>query len=293
MKDLLTITELSSSKIIEIFKLANLKEQLFVKYHDAFRQKILATLFFQPSTRTQLSSQSAFIKLGGQCIGFSDIEDSRSGSTYHESMKDLGHILESYCDLVVMRCNDSQQIYDLSNTCHVPIISAGHGNVEHPTQALIDLYTLWSLYKRIDNINIVIVGTIPSRSMNSLILGLSKFSNNNVFLIGNNEKKVFNNNVNYFTNISSFLRNYTTLNKIDAIYLTEIKDCMNCEEYIFTQNQLDLFENAKILSPLPRTNILPQTIDKCSHAYYFKEAQNGIYVRGALYLTMLKTDLTK
>lgn len=294
MKNLLTIDELSSNEIIEIFKLADLKEQLFVKYKDVFQQKILATLFFQPSTRTQLSSQAAFIKLGGQCIGFSNIEDSRSGSTYYESMEDLGSIIESYCDLVVMRCSNSKQLYDLSRTCHVPVISAGHGDDEHPTQALIDLYTLWSLYKKIENLNIVIVGTTPSRSMNSLILGLSKFKNNKIFLIGNNEKTISNNSlITYFTNVSSFFNNYLQLNKIDAIYLTEIKNCPCPQEYIFTNKQLELFDHAKILSPLPRTNILPKTIDTCSHAYYFKEAKNGIYIRAALYIKILRPTLIK
>ena len=154
MKHLLAINDLSSDQIIDIFKLAQLKGQLFNKYHNIFQEKILATLFFQPSTRTQLSSQSAFIKLGGQCIGFSDIEDSRSGSTYYESMEDLGKIIQSYCDLLVMRCNDAEQIQKLSQNCNIPVISAGHGNIEHPTQALIDMYTLWSINNRIHNLNI-------------------------------------------------------------------------------------------------------------------------------------------
>lgn len=289
MKNLLTINELTPNEILQLFKLADLRDQLFVKYHNVFQQKILATLFFQPSTRTQLSSQSAFIRLGGQCIGFSNIEDSRSGCTYNESMKDLGAVIESYCDLVVMRCSDSNQIYELASSCNVPIISGGHGDEEHPTQALIDLYTLWTIYQKLENLNIVIVGTIPSRSMNSLILGLAKFSNNKIFLIGNNDKSISSNNqISYFTNIDSFLEQDIEFDKINAIYLTEIKNCMNPREYIFSNEQISLFKNAKILSPLPRTNILPKIIDRCSNAYYFKEAKNGIYVRAALYLSILK-----
>lgn len=96
-----------------------------------------------------MSSQAAFIKLGGQYIGFSDIETSRSGSTYKENMKDLGKIIKSYCDLVVMRCSKPEQIYELSSVCDIPIISAGHGDIEHPTQALVDLYTLWTINKKL------------------------------------------------------------------------------------------------------------------------------------------------
>ena len=291
MNNLLSINDLSQKEIIQIFKLADLGNNLFIKYQGALKNKILATLFFQPSTRTQLSSQSAFIKLGGQCIGFSNIEDSRSGSTYHESMYDLGNLLNSYCDLVVMRCCDEQQIYDLATSCSVPIISAGHGDIEHPTQALVDLYTLWSLYKTIDNLNIIIIGTIPSRSMNSLIEGLNKFNNNKIFLIGNNEKNSFKSNVSIYSDISSFIKDYKDYNKINAIYLTEIKQCSNYKDYIISKEQIELFQNAKILSPLPRTNILPRYFDFFSHSYYFREAQNAIYIRAALYLQILQSNL--
>lgn len=294
MKNLLSLTDLSALEIIELFQLASLKKELFTKYQNILEGKILATLFFQPSTRTQLSSQSAFIRLGGQCIGFSNIEDSRSGSTYNESMEDLGNIIESYCDLILMRCSEPQQLYALANTCHIPVISAGHGDVEHPTQALIDLYTLWSVDNKIENLNIVIVGTIPSRSMNSLIIGLSKFKNNNIFIIGNNNGLLtHNDNIFHYANITSFLNKDIDPSKIDAIYLTEIKNCANPKDYIFTNKQLELFKNAKILSPLPRTNILPKNIDRCSHAYYFQEAQNGVYIRAALYIAMLNPSLIK
>lgn len=282
------MNDLSAYEILNIFKLASNEKQLFRDYQNTFQNKILATLFFQPSTRTQLSSQAAFIRLGGRCIGFSNIEDSRSGSSYYESMEDLGSVIGSYCDLVVMRCKDEDQIYDLVRTCHVPIISAGHGDIEHPTQALIDMYTLWSIYKRVDNLTIVIVGTIPSRSMNSLIYGLSKFKKNKIILIGNNTQ-VFPSDicVEYYPNISSFFNHFTKFDRINAIYLTEIKDCENIENYTFTLEQLSYLSKAKILSPLPRTNILPHSIDQCSNAFYFKEAQNGVYIRAALYLELL------
>lgn len=289
-KAIISIKDLTKLELFKIFELADRRTELFHEYCNSLNHKIVGTLFFQPSTRTQLSLQSAFMKLGGQQIGFSNIEDSRSGNTYHENMEDLGRVLNTYCDVAVMRHYDENAIYELATVTDIPLISAGNGNDEHPTQAAIDLYTIKRETGHLDNIHILFIGTIPSRSMNSLILGLNMWENVTVHIIGNNTnilpawKKY---NVHLYHSINDFIKTCQDLKQIEIIYITEIKNSTSNYNYVFTEKDFALFPNAKILCPLPRTKELPKYFDYNQNSIYFNQANNGIFVRAALYLLLM------
>ena len=155
-KNLISILDITKTQMEEIFSVAKAKDKLFEKNYNALSGKILASLFLQPSTRTQLSFQSAFLKLNGKTIGFSDINHSRSGPPYYEPLDDMGIIVSNYCDIIVMRTIDATYMDEFLKGTSVPVISAGSGNIEHPTQALTDLFTLTdTLGPDLSGINII------------------------------------------------------------------------------------------------------------------------------------------
>ena len=287
-KDIISIEDFSRVEIEHILETADLREDIFSKYASAFNGKIVATFFFQPSSRTKLSFQSSFIRLGGQYIGFSDIEESRSGSSYKEKMSDLSKILDAYCDVAVLRHFDQYAIQKLAQDTLVPIISAGNGDDEHPTQALTDLYTIRHEFGCLDNKNVLIIGTIPSRSMNSLILALSMWNNNSIHIVGNNNcipPKLMDKNIKLYSSIKEYADKSHLETDTHIIYVTEIKPSYEKKyEYILHHEDLNMFPNAIVLCPLPRTAELPFLIDSHHAARYFYQAKNGVFVRAALYL---------
>lgn len=281
----------------ELFSVAQSKDRMFEKFSNALSGKILASLFLQPSTRTQLSFQSAFLKLGGKTIGFSDINHSRSGPPYYEPLDDMGRIVSNYCDIVVMRTINAVYTDDFINGATIPVISAGSGNIEHPTQALTDLFTLTDfLGSNLSGINILIIGTPRQRTINSLLLGLSNWENihvhilcqDGVLLMESITKKFINEiDVSYYPSLANFL-DCTVSHEINVIYMDKIfNETYFYNEFVITQEQLynHFASDTIVLHPLPRTKELPKYFDEYPGSRYFLQANNGLYVRGALFLS--------
>ena len=281
----------------ELFSVAQNKDRMFEKFSNALSGKILASLFLQPSTRTQLSFQSAFLKLGGKTIGFSDINHSRSGPPYYEPLDDMGRIVSNYCDIVVMRTINAVYTDDFVNGATIPVISAGSGNIEHPTQALTDLFTLTDfLGSNLSGINILIIGTPRQRTINSLLLGLSNWENihvhiicqDGVLLMESITKKFINDiDVSYYPSLAIFL-DCKVSHEINVIYMDKIfNETYFYNEFVITQEQLynHFTSNTIVLHPLPRTKELPKYFDEYPGSRYFLQANNGLFVRGALFLS--------
>lgn len=295
-KNLISILDISKTQIKELFSLAREKDAIFKKYHNFLSEKILASLFLQPSTRTQLSFQSAFLKLGGKIIGFSDINHSRSGPPYYEPLDDMGKIISNYCDIVVMRTIDATYTDEFIKETTVPVISAGSGNIEHPTQALTDLFTLTDYFGfDLSDLNILIIGTPRQRTINSLLLGLSNWENVNVhilcqkgvILMDSIEKRFLNKiNISYYKSFNDFL-SHEFSREINIIYMDKIfKETYFYDEFIINREQLYNYfsKDTIILHPLPRTKELPKYFDEYAGSKYFIQAHNGLYVRSALFL---------
>lgn len=293
-KSLISITDLNREEINSIFDLASKGKTIFSKYNNALKGKILGSIFFQSSTRTQFSFQSAFIRLGGNYIGCTDINQIRCGTPYFESMDDFAKILNYYCDIVVMRTQYTSEAYAFHKNLNIPFISAGNGTYEHPTQALTDLFIINKLFKNIDGQKILIIGTPRQRTINSLLLGLNMWENINIYflcqdgidLLPDIKNKINNIKVSFFYSWDA-LFDSGILSTISTIYIGEILYKNSQEyDYILTKQILDtkFSKYVQILSPLPRTTELSMCVDSHNGAKYFLQAQLGLYIRASLYL---------
>lgn len=297
MNNLISINDITLVDMLALFEKVNLRESLFKEYYGALKDKTLASLFLQPSTRTQLSFQAAFTKLGGTYIGFSNITDSRSGPPYYEPLDDMGKIVSNYCDIIVMRTINAKYTTEMIEGASVPIISAGSGNVEHPTQALTDLYTLTTYFgTSLSGLNILIVGTPRQRTINSFLLGISNWSNINIHILCQDGITIPNFvsehlstavHIQYYHSADAFFESCDTYN-IDVIYMDKIfNETNDVTEFVFSENTIytKFKKDILIMHPLPRTKELPKVFDKHPGAIYFSQAQNGLYVRAALFLS--------
>lgn len=257
--------------------------------------KVMATLFYEPSTRTRLSFESAILKLGGSVIGFSDA--ATSSVEKGETLSDTIRIVQGLADLIVLRHPKEGAARLASEFSSVPIINGGDGSNEHPTQTLIDLFTLWDTFEDIHNLEIGVAGDLKySRTINSLVKGLKHFSPRVSFICSPELEppprtlEVLKENRIKF----AFYRRYEeVIDRLDVLYLTRRqKERSNFEETMPLALSLKMLEKAKpslkILHPLPRRDELPVEIDATDHALYFKQAQNGLIVRQALIHTLLR-----
>lgn len=288
---------MSLEQQLELFALADQGERLFSEYHHALDGKVLGSLFFQPSTRTQFSFQSAFVRLGGQYIGCSNIEETRSGPPYYEPICDMGTIISNYCDIIVMRTINDLQTEELVQGSSVPVISAGSGNVEHPTQALTDLYTIYKLLGRMTNHEILIVGTPRQRTINSFIKGLSIWGKNNFHILCQDgievpttvRETLHTSTITYYHTWNEVWETGIA-NQITLVYMDKIfSETHPSSNYVPVEREFtsQILPNTIILHPLPRTAELPHFMDDLRGANYFRQAKNGLYVRAALFLQYL------
>lgn len=294
--NLISILDISKAEMEELFRKANKRHEIFTLYANALKDKILGSLFFQPSTRTQLSFQSSFVRLGGNYIGFSDINESRSGPPYFESLDDMGIIVSLYCDIIVMRTIDQNKMSDIIQTASVPIISAGSGNVEHPTQALTDYLTIQKCHGDISNNNILIIGTPRQRTINSFLIGLNNWDNIHINILCQEgiqissyvKQRMTKHPIYYWSSIDQMLDS-GVIDSISVLYMDKIfyeTECNN--NFVFKEEHWEKFpKDMSILHPLPRTNELPKYIDKTPQAKYFFQAENGLFLRSVLFLHML------
>ncbi|MBE6563923.1 MAG: aspartate carbamoyltransferase [Ruminococcaceae bacterium] len=269
------------------------------KYADACRGKVMATLFYEPSTRTQLSFQTAMQRLGGTVIGFADPQN--SSVSKGESLRDTIKIVSGYADIIVMRNPKEGAAYAASLYSRVPFINAGDGGHLHPTQTMADMYTLRSTKGRTDHLKIGMCGDLLNgRTVHSLTRALSARPGNHFYFISTPELSM----PEYITDMLeekqiSYSKVSTLdecINELDVLYMTRIqKERFASEEeyraqsgvYVLTKEKMDAAKSdLVVLHPLPKVDEIDYEVDDDPRAKYFLQAENGMYIRMALILSM-------
>ena len=304
MKNLIDIKDLSINEIEELIKVAKDIMQAPEKYYDKCKHKKLATLFFEPSTRTRLSFEAAMIELGGNVIGFSSADS--SSTSKGESVADTIRVVGCYSDIIAMRHPKEGAPLVAAFKSIVPIINAGDGGHNHPTQTLTDLLTISCEKNRLDYLTIGLCGDLKfGRTVHSLITAMSRYKNIKFVLISPEELKIpeyikqeilEKNNIEYVE--TEDIEEH--MSELDILYMTRVQKerFFNEEDYIrlkdyYILNEAKL-ENAKkdlsIMHPLPRVNEIATEVDDDPRACYFRQALYGKYIRMALILKMLEID---
>ncbi len=302
MRHLLDTTDLSLDEIDDIISLATDIISNPKKYAHVCDGKKLATLFFEPSTRTRLSFEAAMYELGGNVIGFS--EASSTSASKGETVEDTVRIVSNYADIIAMRHPLEGAPRVAVTKTLVPIINAGDGGHAHPTQTLADLLTVFREKGRLDNLTIGLCGDLKfGRTVHSLIKAMCRYKNIKFVLIAPNELQVPDYIIKDVLEPSG--AKYVQVESMDAVmpdldilYMTRIQRerFFSAEEYLKYENafilDLDKLQNAKcdltIMHPLPRVNEIATNVDDDPRAKYFEQALNGKYVRMALIMTLLK-----
>jgi len=302
MRHLLDTTDLSLDEIDDIISLATDIISNPKKYAHVCDGKKLATLFFEPSTRTRLSFEAAMYELGGNVIGFS--EASSTSASKGETVEDTVRIVSNYADIIAMRHPLEGAPRVAVTKTLVPIINAGDGGHAHPTQTLADLLTFYREKGRLDNLTIGLCGDLKfGRTVHSLIKAMCRYKNIKFVLIAPNElqvpdyiiKDVLEPSGTKYVQVESM---DAVMPDLDVLYMTRIQRerFFSAEEYLKYENafilDLDKLQNAKsdltIMHPLPRVNEIATDVDDDPRAKYFEQALNGKYVRMALIMTLLK-----
>ena len=291
-ESLVSITDYSKEEILEVLESAKHFEEN--PNQRILEGKVVGTLFFEPSTRTRLSFETAVTRLGGRIIGFSDA--STTSSTKGETLHDTIKMVSNYADLIIMRHYLDGAARYASEVSDTPIINAGDGANQHPSQTLLDLYSILQTQGTLEGLTINMVGDLKyGRTTHSLLQAMSHFNPRFIFTAPKElemprEYKDFldSKGIEYIETTS--LDEY--LNETDILYMTRVQqerftDPMEYERvkdvYRLEASMLaNVKENMKILHPLPRVNEIDQDVDETPYAYYFKQAENGLYVRMAI-----------
>ncbi len=291
-KSLISITDLTKDEIIRITELAAYFEEH--PYEPLLNGRVIASLFFEPSTRTRLSFESAINRLGARVSGFSDTANTSvsKGETFHDTIQ----VISNYCDMIVMRHSLEGAPRYASEFSKVPIVNAGDGANQHPSQTLLDLYSIKKTQGTLDGINIMMVGDLKyGRTVHSLLQALSHFNTKFTFVAPPELRMP--------EEYKQFLRDkgleYTetteigdAINEADIVYMTRVQrerftDPMEYERvknvYVLKNSMLDgTKENMRILHPLPRVGEIAYDVDQNPKAYYFNQTENGVYTRMAI-----------
>ena len=301
MKHVLDITDLSVAEIEGLIATAEDIIKDSVKYQDVCKRKKLATLFFEPSTRTRLSFEAAMLELGGSVIGFSSAAS--SSSSKGESVSDTVKVVSYYADIIAMRHPKEGAPIAASAVSGVPIINAGDGGHNHPTQTLADLLTIHREKGRFNDITVGFCGDLKfGRTVHSLVNALSRYTGVRLVFISPEELKIP-----HYIKTDIVERNHipyeetytmeTVMPQLDILYMTRVQGerFFNEADYIRLRDYYiltpDKLTNAKkdlcILHPLPRVNEISRSIDSDPRACYFKQVENGKYMRMALIMMLL------
>ena len=291
-RSLISITDLSKDEIVRITELAAYFEEH--PYEPLLSGRVIASLFFEPSTRTRLSFESAINRLGARVIGFSDTANTSvsKGETFHDTIQ----VIANYCDMIVMRHSLEGAPRYASEFSKVPIVNAGDGANQHPSQTLLDLYSIKKTQGRLDDINIMMIGDLKyGRTVHSLLQALSHFNARFTFVAPPELRMP--------EEYKQFLRDhnlrYTETSEIgdairdaDIVYMTRVQrerftDPMEYERvknvYVLKNSMLEgTKETMKILHPLPRVGEIDPDVDANPKAYYFNQTENGVYTRMAI-----------
>lgn len=304
MRSLIDIRELTVEEIDELVKVANDIIDNPAKYSEKCKGKILATLFYEPSTRTRLSFESAMLNLGGNVIGFSDSQN--SSASKGESVADTTKIVSGYADIIAMRHPKEGAPLVASMNTDIPVINAGDGGHNHPTQTLTDLLTINREKGGFNNLTIGLCGDLKfGRTVHSLISAMSRYENVKFVLISPDELKIPDyikkneleaKNLDYIETASLD----DVIGELDILYMTRVQGerFFNEQDYIRLRDSYILtpkkLESAKddliIMHPLPRVNEIPVAVDNDPRACYFKQARYGKFVRMALIMKLLEVE---
>lgn len=301
MKHLIDITDLNLTELDDLLKLAEDIIRNREKYSEVCKRKKLATLFYEPSTRTRLSFEAAMMELGGNVLGFSSA--SSSSVSKGESVADTALVVSKYADIIAMRHPKEGAPYVASLYSEVPVINAGDGGHNHPTQTLTDLLTILETKGRLNNLTVGFCGDLKfGRTVHSLIKSLARYSNMRFVLISPPELVVpdyIKDEVLAMNNIpfKEVLNIEDAISELDILYMTRVQKerFFNEADYIRLKDTyvltLDKLVNAKpdlkILHPLPRVNEIAQEVDSDPRAVYFDQVEYGKFVREALIMTLL------
>ncbi|PNH88464.1 aspartate carbamoyltransferase [Vibrio diazotrophicus] len=302
-KHIISISELSRQELELIVQTAGqLKAE---PKPELIKNKVVASCFFEPSTRTRLSFETAIQRIGGSVIGF-DNGGNTSLANKGETLADSVQIITSYVDAFVMRHPQegaARLASEFSNG--VPVINAGDGSNQHPTQTLLDLFTLYETQGRLDNLNVAFVGDLKyGRTVHSLAQALAKFDNNRFFFVAPEAlampdyicEELDEAGVEY--SLHSDME--SVIPELDILYMTRVqKERFDPSEYLHIKSAFVLTasmlenarENMKVLHPLPRVDEITTDVDKTPHAYFFQQANNGVYAREALLALVLNESL--
>lgn len=301
MRHLMSPLDFTVEELDNLMDLAQDIEKNPKKYAHACDGKKLATLFFEPSTRTRLSHEAAMLNLGGSVLGFSSADS--SSATKGETVADTIRMISCYADICAMRHPKEGAALVASEHSRIPVINAGDGGHQHPTQTLTDLLTIRSLKGHLDNITIGLCGDLKfGRTVHSLIHALVRYKNVKFILISPEELRV----PSYIRNdvldkehaqYEEVVRLEDALPKLDILYMTRVQkerffneeDYVRMKDfYILDKEKMKLApEDMYILHPLPRVNEISVDVDDDPRAAYFRQVQYGVYVRMALILTLL------
>ncbi len=304
MRSLIDILDLTTAEIDSLIETANDIIANPAKYAEKCRGKKLATLFFEPSTRTRLSFEAAMYELGGNVLGFSEAQS--SSSSKGESVADTVKVVGYYADIIAMRHPKEGAPLVASMNTEVPVINAGDGGHNHPTQTLTDLLTISREKGRLDNLTVGFCGDLKfGRTVHSLIGALSRYENIRFILVSPSEltvpeylkKEILEaKNIEYIetTDLERFMP------ELDILYMTRVQKerFFNEQDYIRLKDSYILntekLESAKsdltVLHPLPRVNEIAVAVDSDPRAKYFEQAKNGKYIRMALILKLLEVE---
>ncbi len=305
MRHLISPLDFSVEELDKLLDLANDIENNPDKYAKACDRKKIATCFYEPSTRTRLSFEAAMLNLGGSVLGFAGADSSSAAKG--ESVSDTIRVISSYADICAIRHPKEGAALVAASKSTIPVINAGDGGHQHPTQTLTDLLTIRSLKGRLDNITIGLCGDLKfGRTVHSLIHALVRYENVKFVLISPEELRVPEyiredvlkaHGVEY----KEVERLEDAIGELDALYMTRVQrerffneeDYIRLKDfYVLNKEKLELAkDDMLILHPLPRVNEIAVEVDDDPRAVYFKQAQYGVYVRMALILTLLEIEV--
>jgi len=297
-KSFVSIADLGKENILDLIRKAEWFEEN--PNQELLKGKVCATLFFEPSTRTRLSFETACSRLGGKIIGFSDA--ATTSSSKGETLKDTIKMVSNYADVIIMRHYLEGAARYASEVSSVPIVNAGDGANQHPSQTMLDLYSIYKTQKTLDNLTITMVGDLKyGRTVHSLITGMSHFHPKFLFVAPEElrlpdiyktfmeEKKI------PYEETCDFSEEI--INQSDILYMTRVQrerftDLMEYEKvknsYVLNNKMLNNSkDNLRILHPLPRVNEIAYDVDDNPKAYYFEQARNGVFARQAIISTVL------
>jgi len=292
MKNLVSITDFTKDEILKVLDLAAEFERN--PNQNLLQNKVVASIFFEPSTRTRLSFETAINRLGGKVIGFSD--SNNTSVSKGETLKDTISMIANYADLIIMRHFVEGAARYASEISQVPIINAGDGANQHPSQTLLDMYSIKKTQGTLDNLTITMIGDLKyGRTVHSLLMAMSNFNTTFKFIAPPElqmpvEYKDYLNKLNLkYTEHTDLAEN---INNADIIYMTRVQrerfsDLLEYEKvknvYVLTNDMLEnTKDNVKVLHPLPRVGEIDTNVDDNPKAYYFTQSLNGVYTRMAI-----------